>query len=314
MLVLGNAEKSNSIQNIYEQEQKLSIYRRWSIDKNSYSNESSLDIVSRKIEELDLVKCQCGQFSGYRDDKTINEDSERFIGLQILEKGRETFKTRHDEKTFLEGSMILWNSSIPSEFHVESPIAKSTLMIPEKEISSRVNLNKLDGYKFIDTDNALSRIIYAYMKSLSENFYTVNNVESFALKRAVLELACSLIESQNDSMTDTRLSRNYLNNIMKFVRDNIQDPDLNVAKIAQENRISVRYLHLIFNEINSTPYAWIQNERLNKCREDLKNPIYEHKQISEICFKWGFNDASHFSRCFKKKFGISPRQLKQKRI
>ena len=32
--------------------------------------------------------------------------------------------------------------------------------------------------------------------------------------------------------------------------------------------------------------------------------------VSEIAFAWGFNDAAHFSRAFRERFGCSPRELR----
>ena len=32
--------------------------------------------------------------------------------------------------------------------------------------------------------------------------------------------------------------------------------------------------------------------------------------VSEIAFAWGFNDASHFSRAFKQRFGMSPKEYR----
>jgi AraC-like DNA-binding protein len=32
-----------------------------------------------------------------------------------------------------------------------------------------------------------------------------------------------------------------------------------------------------------------------------------NKTITEIAFSWGFSDSAHFSRSFRKQFGICPR-------
>ena len=33
--------------------------------------------------------------------------------------------------------------------------------------------------------------------------------------------------------------------------------------------------------------------------------------ISDVAFRWGFNDAGHFSRAFKDQFGVTPREYRQ---
>ena len=45
-------------------------------------------------------------------------------------------------------------------------------------------------------------------------------------------------------------------------------------------------------------------------RRDLCDPALAARTISEIAFGWGFNDAAHFSRAFRARFGAAPRELR----
>jgi AraC-like DNA-binding protein len=38
------------------------------------------------------------------------------------------------------------------------------------------------------------------------------------------------------------------------------------------------------------------------------------QSISDICFRWGFNDAAHFSRSFRADYGMTPRAFRQERL
>jgi AraC-like DNA-binding protein len=33
--------------------------------------------------------------------------------------------------------------------------------------------------------------------------------------------------------------------------------------------------------------------------------------VTEIAFRWGFKDSAHFSRSFKREFGISPSEVRR---
>jgi len=33
--------------------------------------------------------------------------------------------------------------------------------------------------------------------------------------------------------------------------------------------------------------------------------------VTEIAFRWGFKDSAHFSRAFKREFGISPSEVRR---
>jgi AraC family transcriptional activator of tynA and feaB len=76
--------------------------------------------------------------------------------------------------------------------------------------------------------------------------------------------------------------------------------------IAEVMHCSKRHLHKMFNEDDLTISHFLWNTRLDRCRADLGNPELRDKSITMIAFSWGFNNAAHFSRCFKSRFGVSP--------
>ena len=59
---------------------------------------------------------------------------------------------------------------------------------------------------------------------------------------------------------------------------------------------------------NESPAKYIRDKRLEKAAELLKLP---HQSISEIAYKCAFNDIGHFSKCFRNKFEVSPKEFKE---
>lgn len=60
-------------------------------------------------------------------------------------------------------------------------------------------------------------------------------------------------------------------------------------------------------QFNSTPGKWLLEKKLQQSLLLLKN---RGKSVSEAAFESGFENISHFSRCFKDRFGISPMAAK----
>ncbi|MGD9922536.1 MAG: helix-turn-helix domain-containing protein, partial [Pseudorhodoplanes sp.] len=56
--------------------------------------------------------------------------------------------------------------------------------------------------------------------------------------------------------------------------------------------------------------VWIWNQRLDGAKRDICDPALAGRTITEIAFGWGFNDAAHFSRIFRGRFGCSARELR----
>ncbi|NPV70062.1 MAG: helix-turn-helix domain-containing protein [Firmicutes bacterium] len=57
---------------------------------------------------------------------------------------------------------------------------------------------------------------------------------------------------------------------------------------------------------------WIMHRRLEQCRRELVRIGPVRDSITEIAFRWGFNDSAHFSKAFKRLFGLSPRDYQKR--
>lgn len=85
--------------------------------------------------------------------------------------------------------------------------------------------------------------------------------------------------------------------------------NLTVAELAKLAGRSVSSFKRDFeNTFHDTPARYIREQRLLKAAEWL---ISTDLSVSEICFKTGFEDASHFTRLFKSKYQLGPSEYRK---
>lgn len=101
----------------------------------------------------------------------------------------------------------------------------------------------------------------------------------------------------------------HLARIEAFVRRNIDDPDLGPDEVASGCRISVRYLHELLRDTNQTLGQWIRDQRLAAAQEDLANAA-DTRNIGEIAYARGFADQAQFSRAFRARYGVTPKEVR----
>src|SRR3984893_7981425 len=89
-----------------------------------------------------------------------------------------------------------------------------------------------------------------------------------------------------------------------FIREHLRDPDLCIDQISASLGCTKRYLHMLFSERGLTVSDYIWRARLQHCRQELE--AHGGKTITDVAFSWGFSSSSHFSRVFRKCFGVSP--------
>lgn len=141
---------------------------------------------------------------------------------------------------------------------------------------------------------------------------TAHRLEGGAGRRlvesAVGMLGAVVVETLQDRESDTRGSQ--LDQVIEYIEVNLSRPDLSVAEIASANFMSVRKLHALFAEHDSTVAAWVRSRRLERCRSDLADSEFGALRIGEVAARWGFKDAAHFSRLFAGRYATSPRAFR----
>jgi AraC-like DNA-binding protein len=98
--------------------------------------------------------------------------------------------------------------------------------------------------------------------------------------------------------------------ILEHIDRNLADADLGVGSIARAFSVSSRTLHKLFEGEPQTVARLIWDRRLERCREDMADPAMAARSITEIAHLWGFSDSQHFSRAFKQRYGLTPRDYR----
>lgn len=97
---------------------------------------------------------------------------------------------------------------------------------------------------------------------------------------------------------------NIAENVKAYVRQNYNDPDLYLGKIALDMNITANYISHVFKASTGISFPeYLTMIRLEKARELLVNTQHQIKDISYEC---GYTNVSTFMRSFKNTIGMSP--------
>jgi len=121
-------------------------------------------------------------------------------------------------------------------------------------------------------------------------------------------LGMTIRHDQPGALPDFREERRR--GILHYIDRNLADPDLGVASIARAFGFSSRTVHKLFEGEAQTIARAIWDRRLDRCREEMIDPSLAARSITEIAHLWGFSDSQHFSRAFKQRFGVTPRDYR----
>jgi AraC-like DNA-binding protein len=100
----------------------------------------------------------------------------------------------------------------------------------------------------------------------------------------------------------------------RYIMNHLGEPGLSPNAIASALGVSVRYLQGTFQAEGTSPFRWVQEQRLEQAARLLADPGQAGRSITDIAFGVGFTDTSHFTRSFKKRYGIGPRAYRRDQL
>jgi AraC-like DNA-binding protein len=122
------------------------------------------------------------------------------------------------------------------------------------------------------------------------------------------------------SKTITRLSGNppareticdkRIGDITRYINQNFANPDLNARMVADSCGISLRYLCHVLKKSALSFSNLIWDKRMTTAHDWLGDEKMQHYAISEIAYLAGFKSSAHFSRMFKSRYGLAPREYR----
>jgi AraC-like DNA-binding protein len=80
--------------------------------------------------------------------------------------------------------------------------------------------------------------------------------------------------------------------------------------IAAQHRVKPRWVQRLFECEGTTFTEYVLAQRLGRAHRLLTDPRYASLKISTIALDIGFGDLSYFNRAFRRRYGMTPSELR----
>jgi AraC-like DNA-binding protein len=189
------------------------------------------------------------------------------------------------------------------------------LLVPRDRLIGRSFDVRSFGLQALSSENGVGRLLYGFARTLLGELSAVSQDLYPDLTDTALELLRLAVLEHFRPVGAVSPAAVLKERIKAYVRRHLREPGFSIATVAAAMNCSKRYVHKLFGaEGRGTLNHYIWSSRLECCRDDLLNCANASKSITEIAFSWGFNNAAHFSRCFKSRFGLTPSEFRAAHI
>ncbi|XVA03065.1 helix-turn-helix domain-containing protein [Prescottella equi] len=243
-----------------------------------------------------------------RTSRAARRHSSESLKLCAMTSGRAVLHQGDRELVAPPGRLVLYDLAKPYELHFDGPWTCAVITFSRPALA--LSANDVDHIleRTFDIRRGAGALLTGYITSSASEVGPIDDSSAPLLGDAAMNLVNALLSScpGEPGTSAIEIRRQALQHIRRYARD----PDLSVPTVASALHVSARTLQRHFEDYGRTLSELIRSERLEGVHRDLTNPRLADRTIAAIAARWGFLDATSFSRTFRAAYGRSPSEVR----
>jgi AraC family transcriptional activator of tynA and feaB len=200
------------------------------------------------------------------------------------------------------GDCLAYDVSSPHTIISPSLTRHEVVIVPKELLQERGFRPKMLACK-LSARTGTGRIAHDFVHAAFDEATKLSPNNAIGVADSLIDLLLLPLREAETTFNHGGAEATYIR-AQYFIREHLRDPDLCIDQISAALGCTKRYLHMLFSERGMTVSDYIWRARLQHCRDELETQ--GGKTITDVAFSWGFSSSSHFSRVFRKYFGIVP--------
>jgi AraC-like DNA-binding protein len=175
-----------------------------------------------------------------------------------------------------------------------------------------------EGGHILHTSGELRQRISRLCASMEIENTVYREGRYFMMKAYLMQLILVVIREQCEPVVPNvgyafeSVNKKYVVEQVLNYLENHYSEKISLDRIAGNMYLSPFYISRIFkSETGDTPISHLIDIRMEKAKELLQQKDYSVQEIAALV---GYDDAYHFSKLFKKRYGISPSQVRKQAL
>ncbi|MDR3498072.1 MAG: AraC family transcriptional regulator [Parvibaculum sp.] len=237
------------------------------------------------------------------------------VVLSVFPKGRIFVEQRGAEFVLGNGEgYFTLADEVATTGHIKGDLVRCIqVQLPRKAlISADVDLD-LALKRAVPEDNQAMHLLANYAESVQNLLGRPSAELSERIASHICDLAALAMGATGDTADQARrrgLRAARLRGVKADIAANIGAQPLTIEQVAHRQGISTVYVRKLLEGEGVTFSAFVLEKRLQRVRDMIVNRRFALKPISAIAYEVGFNDLSHFNRAFRRRYGVTPSDMR----
>ncbi len=226
-------------------------------------------------------------------------------------QGRCTVRAEGREALIGPGDPVIHRVGVANSLHFHEDYRQICMVVPESMLAPAItDWSGLVGVA-MPTEVGAPAVFAEHLRALVAHpgiFHGPGSEDLPFLTTGLLRAALCSRQPGHTSQSPG-LRAYHLERVKQYALAHLRHPALHIDVIATGVKLSPRYIHRLFEDEPLSLMNWVKKERLVRAREQLEQPGCR-LSICKVAHAWGFSDQAHFSRSFRKHFGMSPCEVR----
>ena len=226
--------------------------------------------------------------------------------MTIVMQGTMHVESQGRLRTFNAGDAVLTDSSSSCRQNFIEPAELLTLCFMKETLDERGLRYEGHGIVAPDVTSPDVRAVIDLIAGVAAQ----KGTPSLELRRRQGDHFVDLLELFLQNPQRVRSSDAAMFRATQFIERHLCAPDLTPARVAAAAHVSESHLDRLFRaKAGQSVMRYVLSHRLERAARSLMQKGLKHSRIGEIAHDCGFITHSHFSRAFKNRFGVTPKEL-----
>ncbi len=183
------------------------------------------------------------------------------------------------------------------------------LMIPRHALSPAIRSLERATMQLVPNGNEAIGLLVSYMDSLKNRLTMMSpELRNLAVSHIYDLIAMSFGPTNAGAAAalsgGVRAAR--LHAIKADILKNLASHDLTLANVAKRQRVTPRYIHMIFELEGISFSEYVLEQRLLRALHLMTDKRFAELKVTALASEAGFGDLSYFNRTFRRRFGMTP--------
>ena len=258
------------------------------------------------VSQLKLCQIEVSQHRIAHAPSRVRSSEHPFVKILFQTHGVSYFEQSGRHLELRPGDCLVYDVSCPHTIISPALTRHEVVIVPKDLLRERgVRLSKMSACK-LSARTGTGRIAHDFVHAVFDEATKLSPYNAIGVADSLIDLLLLPLR-EADTMFDRGGAEATYVRAQFFIREHLRDPELSIDQISAALGCTKRYLHMLFSDRGVTVSDHIWQARLQNCRQELETQA--GKTITDVAFSWGFSSSSHFSRVFRKYFGVVPSSI-----